>query len=270
MTDDVSELHGWLAMSHHALADRKPEELFPDDSARQYRRLHEKLYHRIVRLHGTICTLEQLSEFPFESLYGPYDMEFWRLVVDNFLDMACLMLHGLVKDTGPDVHSIPSFKNEIMRWTWRDDRLREALTETLRDRKFSSQVDEIAKRVEAIRHHRIAHVLIDRASGDYSQSLAGVSLEELRLLFNDSHLLFGALCFGSAYATLAGDLIPSTVGGVTTRTCLDKVLDAVIRDACFVNQPERDDWWRDIRKHKSEEELRIMNELRKRVGLPEA
>lgn len=122
-----------------------------------------------------------------------------------------------------------------------------------------------------IRTNLIAHHLIDKESGSAKESLAGVSIIELRRLFDATHSLFGALSFGSAYVTLAGDLEPGTVGGQPTRTCLNEVLDAVLRDSYVVNQPElRGQWWPMTRKHMDEEELQMMNKLRKRRGLPEA
>jgi hypothetical protein len=74
-----------------------------------------------------------------------------------------------------------------------------------------------------------------------------------------------------AYVTLAGDLMPSTVGGEPTRTGLDQALDAVLRESHLVNPPERKQaWWPDLRRHMDPEELMIMNDMRKQLGLPEA
>ena len=101
--------------------------------------------------------------------------------------------------------------------------------------------------------------------------MSGVSLDELWRMFRAAHSLFGSLSFGSAYVTLIGDLMPSTVGGQPTRTCLDEVLDAVLRQSYFVTQPERRaQWWAEDRKRKRPEVIQVMNDLRKRIGLPEA
>jgi hypothetical protein len=269
--DNLKDLAKWQAASHADLAERKPGELFQPEFAERYTRLHEDLWGRIVHLHGTIHTLEQMEHFPFDRLYGPNHMEFWRLVARNFVEMAIVLLHGLVNDQEPAAHTIRRFKNEIARGPWLDQRLRDLLMQTLRGRKFDRHAERVAERVERIRHHRIAHRLIDKQTGYLKEQLAGVSLEELRALFNAAHSLFGALSFGSAYVTLAGDLMPGTVRGEPARTCLDEVLDAVIRDSHFVNQPERDRrWWATHREHMPAEELKTVNELRKRVGLPEA
>ena len=270
--DYLDNLHQWQACSHPELTNSIPEELFEGDFSEKYKRLHDNLWRRITRAHGTLDTLEQLEQFPFEYIYPLNKMEFWRLVFKNFLDTVCLLLHGLMSDTGKDVHSIPSFKNEIMnKNNWLRPERWDLLNQELKERKFDAEVDSIADRVTKIRTNLIAHHLIDKQSGNPKESLTGVSLVELRRLFEATHSLFGALSFGSAYVTLAGDLMPGTVGGQPTRTCLDEVLDAVLKDSYVVNQPERrGEWWPMDRKYMVEEELQMMNKLRKRIGLPEA
>jgi len=270
-TDYLENLGKWQASSHPALADAKPEALFEPGFVEKYLRLHNNLWRRIIRVHGTLYTLGELKEFPFHHFYLPDGMEFWRLVIENFLDIACLMLHGLVSDTGSDVLSMPSFRDEITKGPWLSPQKRELLTEMLKQRRFDAHVQSIADRVKDIRHNRIAHRLIDRQNGGTFQAFAGVSLEEIWRLFDATHSLFGALSFGAAYITLAGDLIPSTVGGQPTRTCLDEVLDAVLRDSFFVNMPERRaKWWPGHRERMKPKNLQEMNDLRKRIGLPEA
>src|SRR5438128_1729466 len=118
--DYLLNLENWQAASHPELAELKPIKLFGADFVERYQRLHNDLWQRIIRLHGTVHTLEQLQEFPFDYLYAPNDMEFWRLVVENFLDTASLMLHGLVNDAGDDVHSLLSFRDAIVQGNWVD------------------------------------------------------------------------------------------------------------------------------------------------------
>ena len=61
--------------------------------------------------------------------------------------------------------------------------------------------------------------VFDKESGGFYEELAGVSLDELHQLFDATHSMFGALSFGAAYDTLAGDLTPAAVGGKPTRPC---------------------------------------------------
>jgi hypothetical protein len=169
------------------------------------------------------------------------------------------------------VHTLPAFRSEIVMGPWLREENRDLLKQTLRERKFDVFVDSIAKRVQTIRHNRIAHRLMDRVSGQLDKQVAGISLDELRQLFDATHLLFGALLFGAVFITLVGDLTPTTIGGKPQPTCLDTVLMAVLRDSSFVNMPERrGKWWPMHRSHMSTDELQTLNDLRRQVGLPEA
>lgn len=267
----LKNLEKWQAASHSKLANSKPDELFQEDFVDKYNRLHNNLWSRMIRLHGTIHTLEQLEWFPLDYLYGPHEGVFWHLVTWNFYDIAFLLLHGLYNDSGVDAHTLLSFKNQILQWPWLDSDMLELLIKTLQERKFNKDVQFIATRVKKIRNNIIAHQLMDKQSGELKEELVGTSLNELRQLFDATHAIFGALSFGSAYATLHGDLLPGTIGGKPKRTCLDEVLDAVLRDSYFVNKPEhRKKWWPMERKYIDPEQLKVMNDCRKRIGLPEA
>ena len=268
--DNLNNPEKWEATSHPDLCELKPDGLFQPKFAERYIHLHNDLWQRLVRLHGTIHTLEQLKHVPFNYLYCVDNMEFWYLAKYNFFGMAIVSLHSLVNDQASDSHTIPKFKNEIATGPWLDQGMRDLFRQTLRERKFNGHVRSIAERVGDVRHN-LVHRLIDTQTGYPKEDIAEEILRDLRELLDATHAMFGALSFGSAYATLAGDLIPGTIGGIPTRTCLDEVLDAVIRNSYFVNEPElKQLWWADLRKRKAPEELKILNELRKRVGLPEA
>lgn len=266
-TDYLTNLDRWQASSHPKLTDRGPEELFHPTFVAEYRRRHEDLWTRITRLHGTLQCLKELDDFPFDWIYGPVGMEFWHLVVEHFGDMACIMLHSLTSDAVPGANTIPAFRNAIITADWLRADDKSLLCCELKARAFDAVSTDIAKRVTLLRHTRLAHAII-RADDGLQAQLKGVRLDDLLRLFDATHGLFGALSFGSAYATLAGDLIPHRGGN--NNTCLTTVLDAVLRDSDFVNEPERADFWPALRDHIDPAQLQVMNECRKRVGLPES
>ena len=263
----LTDLTKWQARNPGELANCNPKELFQGPFVKRYRILHFHLLRRVCRLHGILLTLNQLAKFPFEFIYGEDKMEFWRLVLENSADVAILLLCGLAKDPGKNAHSLESFRDEIIKEEWLRPEMLRLFKQTLRERNFDKTARTVADRVQRIRNNVVAHQLKDNDNACPTD----VSLEELWTLFDSIHSLFGALSFGSAYITLAGDLTPSTVRGEPTRTCLDGVLDAVLRDSSIVNEPERKaKWWPNRRKHRSAERLQILNELRKKIGLPEA
>jgi hypothetical protein len=268
--DLLDDLERWQAGSQGVLANRGPEELFDSCFVQRYKQLHRDLWHRLIHVHGTLSTLERLEKFPFDALYGPHDMEFWRLVNHNFFITAVVMMRALVSDPKPNAHTVRSFCDRIVTGPWLRSEDRELFMQTLQERRFDSIVKAVAERVEEIRHC-IAHRFIDKSTGSLEEPSAGVSLKQLRRLFDATHLIFGALSFGGCYITLVGDLTPTTVGGMPQPTCLDTVLTAILRDSYFVNMAERRaEWWPMERQHINPEELRLMNELRGQIGLPDA
>jgi hypothetical protein len=266
--DLLENLDRWQASSEGVLANRGPEELFDSSFVEQYSRLHRDLWHRLIHVHGTLSTLERLEKFPFTELYGPHDMEFWRLVKRNFSITAVVMLRALVSDPKPNAHTIRTFHNRIVKGPWLRTEDRELFMRTLQERRFEDVVKVIAGRVEEIRHY-IAHRFINKTTGSLDPPTAGVSLKQFRCLFDATHRIFGALSFRSTYITLVGDLTPTTVGGKPQPTCLDTVLMAVLRDSNFVNMPERNpELWAIERQHINPGELGLLNELRQQIGLP--
>jgi hypothetical protein len=232
-------------------------------------RLHENLLHRVADIHGTIVMLEDLQEFPFGYLYRLGEMEFWRLVFRNFGETAIVGMHALVNDQEPGSLTLSSLNREVMQAPCLDEKNKLLFQEIMRENKFDGFAKRIAERVRLIRHNFAAHQIVDTQRGLPKETLASVRLGDLRKLFDAAHSLFGALSFGSAFVTLRGDLAPS-FGGKPSKTCLDRLLDAVLRDSDFVNQPERrKEHWELDRQFMNPERLGIMNRLRKRIGLSE-
>jgi hypothetical protein len=256
--DLLDDLERWQACSCAELAELGPDKLFNSSFVDQYQVLHRDLWRRLTHVHGTLATL------------GPGDMEFWRLVTNNFFITAVVMLRALVSDQKPNAHTVWTFHNRIVGGPWLRNEDRDRFMITLQERRFDSVVKAVAERVDEIRH-TLAHRFIDKKTGSPEEATAGVSLKQLRRLFDATQRIFGALSFGSSYVTLPGDLAPCTVGGQPRPTCLDTVLAAVLRNSDFVNRPERRaQWWPIERQCINVEELRLLNELRRQIGLPDA
>lgn len=268
INDLLSQLELWQAYSSPVLGEVDASELFENEFAQRYCALHYDLYMRIVHLHGTIRTLEELEGFPLEYIYPPHGMEFWRLVISNFLDVTIIHLFGLLKDNGKDSHTLARFRGTIINAPWIDAGKKEEFVKVLHDRQFQPLERSLADTVSRLRNKHVAHALLDTDGTKRLPPDSGISLTQIRRLFNATHLLFGALSFGGAFATLAGDLIPSTIGGKQTRSCLATVLDAVVNNSDFVHEPENDAYWALVKPHKDPAELKVLNSLRARLGLP--
>ncbi len=265
--DDPLEL--WQAFSDDILAKTPPEELFYCDFVPKYQEHHADIWYRMTRLHGTIVVLEKLRELPLDELFGPN--EFWHLFVENFLDTGILSLHGLLTDNNASAHTLKSFRKCCENAKWRDDSMRDRLRGLLKQRNFDGALNGIANRVQKLRNSRVAHRFKDKTSDRLENLLDRVTLEEMRRLFDGAHSIFGALSFGSSFATLTQDFAPVSIGGTPVKTSVDHILDAILKDNDFVTKPERkQQWWNELRKTMSDSDLQRVNTLRARVGLPEA
>ncbi|HUT56113.1 MAG TPA: hypothetical protein VM658_22165 [bacterium] len=250
----------WQASSAPMLAEKKPEELFDPAFAQRYKRLHENLFERITRAHNTLCAIEKIEQF-INQASRFVEMEFWLMVSNNYVDILIVWMNGLL-ETGGDVHSLTSFHDEIMKSEWICDDKKQVLKKYLRDLNIDAK--SLEKRVGEFRNNFIAHTLINKKTCGPLKPSKGVSLDELRKIFNQIHSQFGALSFGSTYSTLSVDMMPGKYN------CLDMVINSVLKDNYFLNQPENNKSWPLIKTTLDSETIQNMNKLRKRIGLPEA
>ncbi len=263
------DLSKWYACSHSELLTTKPEDLFESHFAERYTQLHQRLWWQVIHLHEALLTLEQLRAAPLDDLYAPQQMEFWHVVIRNLLDAACLRLHSLVKPPAADEHNLHSFRDEIMKASWRSENRKQVLRKTLRELRFLQGCKHIVERVKAVRNRRVAHQLRQSVSEPLAPEF--VSLDDLWELFDAAHAYFGALTFGANCATLAGDLIPTRHGGEVSRSCFDKVIDAILKDNWLVSLPEKNPQkWARMKQRRGEGFVAKVNAWRQRVGLREA
>src|SRR4051812_26903668 len=125
--DLLTNLDAWQASSHPVLCEMNPDALFYPPFAKRYMSLHNILWESMLRLHGTLEIIKEMKSFAFDELYYSNDMEFWRLTFMNSIEMAIVIFHKLINDSGQEVHSLRSFKNEILRTDWRDPSLKALL-----------------------------------------------------------------------------------------------------------------------------------------------
>jgi hypothetical protein len=256
------------ASTDGVLANLRPEDVFHEDFLKRYKEYHADIWHRLIRLHGTIHVLESLESFPLDKVIGPN--AFWRLVIENFFDVATIALNSLLNDAGGDTHTLSSFRDDCVKAQLKDEAHRDALLLILKARKFDQRIKDLKKKIKSLRDAHVAHRLKDQSTGLLEPRIDQVSVRELRQLFGAASSLFGAVCIGSSFATLELDLIPGTVGGKPHKSAIEEILDLVAKDSYFVNLPERRKaYWPTKRKSMSGSDLQLLNTLRAGFGLPE-
>jgi hypothetical protein len=171
----------------------------------------------------------------------------------------------MVNDRGSDAHTLPRFKNNVRNWL--RDSEREEFNRILEKYKFDQTTKNILANIGSIRKKVLAHRLFD--NHNIFSDPGGITVSEIRHANNDVENLFNACSFGKEYDTT---LYPTgTCGGKPIEKDIDRLLDLVIKNSNWLNQPElMKEHWPDIRQGLSEEQLRALNTCRERFCLPPA
>lgn len=243
--------------------ERKPEEVLKPEFIQRYKELHLDIWYRLTRTNATITILEEIQNFPFQRIYAPIENIFWITVSWNFLHIAIVFLHALVEDQGKDAHTLNVFKNKVAKWL--KDGEREVYFKKLEDAKFSKSTKTILKKITDMRHQLLAHRLLD--GKDYLLNPDGIVVSEIRSAYNDVEKLFHMCSFGAEY--ICNFYINGTVGGKPIEKDIDHLLNLIVKDSYWLNEPERDPTgWQYVKDAKAKGEIAELNKWREKLGLP--
>lgn len=243
---------------------RKPEEVIRPEYVQQYKSLHENIWHRLVHINTSIQILEALNDFPFHNIDASQNKVFWPMVHWNFLYTSIVMLHAIINDQTSDPLTLVHFKNKLSH-EWILPAEQANFRGKLKSCKFSKEVNSIKERITTMRHKVIAHVPF----GPPVSKVPGVSVPELRQFYTSAHRLFEACCFGSKFRTSL--YIPDHKDEHPQTEDIDEILKLILKNSFWINKPEcRADFWPDIRRQMSKEEIDELNLWRRKLGMPDA
>ncbi|MFZ2146017.1 MAG: hypothetical protein WAV28_02260 [Sedimentisphaerales bacterium] len=244
---------------------KNPEDVLKPQFVQQYKELHEDIWHRLIETNTTITIIERIRQFPFRHFYPPYENVFWETVYWNFLYIATVFISAMVNDKSPDAHTLRRFKNNVHQWL--KDSEKTAYSHNLKKLKFDQTTKNILQKTADMRNRLLAHRLFDQ-HGCLSNP-EGVTVSEIRRAYNAIEKIFFTCSFGSEYVTTF--YLDGTCAGKPIEKDIDKLLDLIVKNSNWLNQPEfMKEHWPEIRQEKSEEELRDLNTWRKKLGKPPA
>ncbi|MGA2916069.1 MAG: hypothetical protein ABSE89_08610 [Sedimentisphaerales bacterium] len=245
--------------------DKKPEDVLKPEFVQQYKELHKKIWHRLVETNTTIAILEKIQSFPFHRFYSPNENIFWTSVYWNFLDILTINIHTIVKKTcKKDEHTLPKFVGNVHEWLQDSEKVE--YSQNLKEVKFDQTTENIRKKITDIRDKTIAHRLFDEQNHLIEPD--GVKVSEIRSLYDATEELFRACSFGAEYVTTL--YIEGTCGGKPIEKDIDHILDLIVKDSYWLNEPERNQqFWQICKTTKSSEEILELNQWRKKFGMPE-
>ncbi len=250
------------------LTMKKPEEVFVPDFLPVYTQLHHDIWFRIIRVDANLQILETIGLFPLHNLYAPQNNIFWTMVFENFVHMSVILMHSIVSDETKNAHTLPKFRNTVLNHL-RTDSLKFAYRKKLSQTKLNKQLVPIRMKITRLRHEVIAHRLLDTQDRLKAPQIEGVSVSELRKVFEDIKRLFETCCFGCEYFTT---LYPSLVlGHKPPEKDIEQILYLIVKNSYWLNQPERRaPFWQHIKPYKPVENIEELNKWRTKFNLPPA
>jgi len=255
-------------MSAQYLIAKKPEEVFVPDFLPAYTQLHQDIWFRLIRIDANLQILETIARFPLRHLYAPQNNIFWTMVFWNFVHMSVILMHSLVSDQKKNAHTLPKFRNTVLNHL-RTDSLKFAYRKRLSQTRLDKQLDPIRKKIIRMRHKVIAHRFLDTQGHLEAPHIEGVSVSELRKVFEDIKRLFEACSFGCEYFT---SLYPPAIPGhEPPEKDIEQILNLIVKNSSWLNQPERRaPFWQHIKPYKPIENIEELNKWRTKFGLSPA
>jgi len=249
------------------LTDKSPEDVLKPEYLQAYQALHKDIWGRLIHVNTNLTILEIIQNYPFHHLYAPHDNIFWTMVYWNFLYISINFLHTLTSDQGDEKHTLTRFSRRILN-DWINNSHKSEYQKCLKNANLDKNLSPIRAKISQMRHIVIAHRLLDNARA-HVMDVEGVTLAEARQAYEDVQKLFRATTFGTEY--VANFYIGGTVGGKPVKKDIEELLDLIVKDSCWLNEPERRaPFWQDIRPYRSAEDIAELNKWRAKFNLPPA
>jgi hypothetical protein len=247
--------------------EERAEDVLQPDGLSAYETGMNFIHAELVELNTILYLAEKILEFPW-ALLGRKEEIFFHMVMKTFHDSAILIVTRLLSDQGMDPFTLLRFKNRVREWVtpaWSaqfDGHMKAA--------RFDKTINTILAKAKELRNHRIAHTADGFVSGKLK--LYRPTISDLHQIRNALHTLFDALAFDVEYAMLPLDYDPRVLhGGPGPHTTdIENLLDSVARNSFWLNMPEtHPDRWQHARLRISADELAVLNQYRRRLGMAE-
>jgi hypothetical protein len=243
-----------------------PEDAIEPAHIAFYNKGMEFIYLELVRLNVNLFILDHILVFPFDLFTSPGRSIFFRMVFDNFFYSSLLMVTRLATDEGPDVFTLPRFKNRLrnmVRGEYRD-----AFDAKFRELRFDSETRKLLDKASTLRTQRVAHLLEDIVFKVSEEER--VTFGELKSIYQTLERFFDALSFNHGYMMLPFEYSPDVRHplGVDPRPDIEEILDLIAENSYLVHLPEREpNIWVFRKEHLSDKEIEILNQYREKFGL---
>lgn len=242
------------------ISEKKPEDVLEPEFIEEYKVLHNDICFRLSHINTTITILEKILQSPIQYFEQSQTI-FWRTVCWNFVWISVILIRALVEDKHKkDKLTITKFRDNICDWLKDSEK---EIYQMLKDYKFDQTTEIIKKNMKRIRDKELAHKEFRK---NRFPNVNGITVSEIRHVYNDIENLFHACSFGVEYDTT---LYPTgEFAGKPIEKDIEKLIDLVVKNSNWLNRPElMEEHWPDMRKDFEQEELHDLNIWRRKFGL---
>ncbi|MDE2058834.1 MAG: hypothetical protein KGJ27_03785 [candidate division NC10 bacterium] len=225
-------------------------------------------YSGLVELNIILDLAERIINFPFDLFVFQDRTIFFTMVMQSFYDSAILIITRLATDQKGNVYTLRRFKNRVKELV--KPEFKTSFEALLKKARFDATINNLLKRAEQLRTHRIAHTTQDWILGKVRISRPNISeLQALRTALNS---LFDALSFEVKYnmLPLAYDPRVLPASGGKEKTDIEELLDCIARNSRLLNMPEtHPDRWSRRRARLTGDQIKQVNHYRRKFNLSE-
>jgi hypothetical protein len=235
-----------------------------------YEHQREVLWWQLVTFNTNLFTLEKIETFPMRVFLPAYDDRiFWQTIRRSLVEAIIVCAWRIIVDKDKRVLTLVKFRDNILQHI-SDLELKNDLEMRLVQVDFDNRVSVLHKKIDRARQTHVAHLnreVQNTANKQGSETLS-ISLFELKELLKITGELFDVLCFDEhhdlwlwAYAENFREQHPADI---------DKLLDSIARNSYVLNLPEKEPHVIEQGLYQyTENELQVVNEYRRKFGLPE-
>jgi len=248
--------------------DYNPKKVILPACLNQYEKEMDPIWWQLIQFNCNIYIMEKIMSVDF-VLLGYTTNIFWRLLFESMFETNVMILWRLV-DPKKSTLSMRIIRDHI-RDNLRNDDLKNEFDALMEKSNYDYSIEKIHHKISILRHNRFGHlqrkwIIKEGASFINDDYLPFSNLKEYGNAIGN---LFKLLCFNHKRMLTLLDYYPNVKhpSGTDSRSDIEELIDLVIENSPFVNMPENQpDYWPINKKGLTKEEIKQMNDYRKRVG----
>ncbi|HWR84009.1 MAG TPA: hypothetical protein VN285_11975 [Candidatus Deferrimicrobium sp.] len=260
------------SQTNESLYSLRLEQIFNNKWHEEYERFLDALWRQVIYLNSNVFIIKRITSHPW-NLFTLKDNHFWLLTFYSMFDSSVMIVNRICLDAARDVLTIPKLKTEILKQI-KGSRLAADFRKRLKEISFERNMKFAKSWLKERRDKRIAHFQYlnspEKWAVDYQQLVR--LAEDLPKICEIINSFFDALCFGGGRRKVLGDYGGDIIypEDMDSRADITILLDWIAEHDPLLRMPEEQPkGWPYYRENLSADDLKTLNEYRKKFRLPE-